>query len=95
MQRRRATIILALAWALFSTTRPAMAQQSSATFTLELRVASPTMGDPPGIVLIVKIGKYQSRTSLIGAWGLPGLTQYFDSWREAATDILFKKLHMA
>ncbi|MDR3791913.1 MAG: hypothetical protein P4L03_00900, partial [Terracidiphilus sp.] len=94
MQRLRTVITLALACCLFSTSRPAFAQQPSSTFSIELRFANPAMREPPGILLIVKIGEHESRTSPIGAWSLSDLTQSIESWREAATDILFKTLHM-
>lgn len=95
MQRRRTIFILALAWCLFSTTRPAMAQQTSATFSMELRVTSPTMRNTPGMMLIVRIGTYESRTSIIGAWHLSGLTRYFHSWHDTAIEILTKSSHIA
>ncbi len=92
MQRLRTAIILALAWCLYSTNRPAVAQQPWPTFSVEFRVTPSAVRTAPDIVLILKIGTHESRTSPIGEWGL---AQYFDLWRDRAIEILRKNLHMA
>jgi hypothetical protein len=95
MQRLRTVIILALVCCLFRTSRPAFAQRPTSTFSLELRFATSAMREPPGILLIVKIGEHESRTSPLEARALPSLAQYFASWRDRAIDLLIKQLHMA
>jgi hypothetical protein len=92
MQRLRTVIILALAWSFLSSNRPAIAQQASSTFSLELRFANPAMPNAPDVVLTVRIGAHESKTLPIEAWGL---TQYLNSWRDRAIDLLIKQLHMA
>lgn len=95
MQRLRTAIVLVLACCLFSTSRPAIAQPPSSTFTLELRFATPAARNPADVILTVRIGTQESETSPIGAWSLPHLAQYIESWRDQAIDLLIKQLHIA
>jgi aspartate aminotransferase-like enzyme len=95
MRRIKAIIFIALAWCFLSANNRAMAQAPSSTFSLELRVANPAVRNGADLVVIVRIGRYGTRALPMSEWNLAGLTQYFNSWRETAMEILLKKLHMA
>ncbi len=95
MRRIKAIIFIALAWCFLSANHHAMAQLPSSTFSLELKVANPSLQNGADLVVIVKIGTHGTRTLPMGGWNLAALAQYFNSWRETAMEILLKKLHMA
>jgi len=94
MRRSKAAIIL-LTYCLLSLKSNAISQNTSSTFSLELKVSSPALGNRTDVLVHVRIGTDRDRTYPLTQWGLAGLTRYFDSWYETAIEKLFKKLHMA
>ncbi|HUV69781.1 MAG TPA: hypothetical protein VMW15_08990 [Terracidiphilus sp.] len=95
MRRRTTAIVLALVLCLLSATRNAMAQQPSVTFRLELTVTGPKAHSGPNVLVIVKFESSRVVTFLTQHFGLDSLSQSVESWRDAAMDMLCKKLHMA
>jgi hypothetical protein len=95
MHRLTATMLVALTWCFLLADEPAAAPQSSATYSIELRVSVPAAQNRNDPILIVKWGPNETSTFSIEPWSSASLAQYFKSWREAAMDALFKQLHMA
>jgi hypothetical protein len=95
MQRTATTIILALAWCFFSLAPRGTVQQPSAAIRLELSIANPLLRDRNIMVVILKIERHKTCTFPMEQWGLPGLSQYFNSLHEKAMETLCKHLHMA
>jgi hypothetical protein len=94
MQRTKTTMIIALACFLTAGIL-ALNSRPPSTFSLEFRVAGPSVKRSFDVVVIARIGMYGIRRLPTAEWELAGLTQCLDFWRETAMNILFKKLHMA
>ena len=92
MQRMAATAMLALALCIPSEADRAVAPRPPSTFSLELRAANPALRSGDDLVLTLKIRTFETTRVFIEN---RCLAQYLHFWREAAMDILFKKLHMA
>jgi hypothetical protein len=95
MRRIKAILLIALAWCFLSANNHAIAQPPGSTFSLEFKAANPAARDGIDLVVIVRIRMHATGTLPMSEWNLAGLAQYFNSWRETAMEILFKKLHMA
>ena len=95
MHRMAATILIALASCYLSIDERAVAPPPSATYSLELRIANRSVQNGDDLVLVVKLGPNGTCKFSIGPSDPMSLTQYFESWRKTALDILFKQLHMA
>ena len=94
MQRMKATMIVALA-CLLSASILAVNNRPPSSFSLEFRIAGPSVKRSFDVVVIARIGMHGLSRLPTAELDLAGLTQYIDFCRETAMNFLFKKLHMA
>jgi hypothetical protein len=92
MGQIKSAAMVALGLCLFLAAQHATAPQPSATLGIEWRIGAPATRNRHALILIVKIGSSGTGTNSMRHWSP---SQYFDSWCEAATEALLKRLHMA